>query len=678
MAKKRDEGHEETEKVLADIEKEISKEYAQAEKEISEKLDDYLRRFEVKDKIKYNAWQDGKITEAEYKQWRLGQVAVGERWQEMKDSLAQDFTNTAEIGKSITDGHMPEVYAINHNYGTYQVEQTAHVDTSYTLYDRQSVEHLFKGEGKLYHDYGIKTGIAIAEGKHQAWDRNQIQSVMTQALLQGESIGKIATRLSKTVGDSDRKACIRNARTMTTGVQNAGRVDSYKRAESMGIELEQEWLATLDSRTRHEHRMLDGQRVKVGEKFKVDGYELAFPADPEGEAFLVYNCRCTLVPALKGFNVDSSDTSLRHTDYMNEQTYDEWKESHYIISDPITKQDDIAETMQRAYGREYAELAGGKYTPLSMQEDSIKNYEQAKNKYEAQAEKLEKLQTEADKLLDEYTEAIGTAIEKELEEKYNSKYDEIESLKQIMKDLKAEVSGKEAIAVRTVEKNLANLTGMSLDNVSMTGMPYESAKVVYDSYKTVLNKYPELKNNIMRFSYDVNKTGAYASSETLQGGITAGEIFGNFGELVQKYADDVAQKYHPIGTDYTSIIVHELGHALDGYMTKSSMMGGTINQYGVIRSSYEVKKQVMAGLGWDANYLQNLRESYIKQGFTHREIFDKIKEDEKIFITEHVSEYAADNENEFFAECFAEYMKSNSPREAAQLFGSIINRALGR
>lgn len=357
MAKKRDEGHEETEKVLADIEKEISKEYAQAEKEISEKLDDYLRRFEVKDKIKYNAWQEGKITEAEYKQWRLGQVAVGERWQEMKDSLAQDFTNAAEIGKSITDGHMPEVYAINHNYGTYQVEQTAHVDTSYTLYDRQSVEHLFKGEGKLYHDYGIKTGIAIAEGKQKAWDRKQIQSVMTQALLQGESIGKIATRLSKTVGDSDRKACIRNARTMTTGVQNAGRVDSYKRAESMGIELEQEWLATLDSRTRHEHRMLDGQRVKVGEKFKVDGYELAFPADPEGEAFLVYNCRCTLVPALKGFNVDSSDTSLRHTDYMNEQTYDEWKESHYIISDPITKQDDIADIMKEGYNQEYRWLS---------------------------------------------------------------------------------------------------------------------------------------------------------------------------------------------------------------------------------------------------------------------------------------------------------------------------------
>ena len=371
MPKRRDTGHEETEIVLADIEKQITREYAQAEKEIAEKLDDYLRRFQIKDDIKRQAWIDGKITEKEYEQWRYGQIAIGKRWEEMKNSLAEDYTHAAEIAKSITDGHMPEVYAINHNYGTYQVEKVSHVDTSYTLYDRQSVERLFRGKGKLYHDYGIKTGIAIAEGKQMAWDRKQIQSVMTQSLLQGESIGKIATRLSKTVGDSDRKACIRNARTMTTGVQNAGRVDSYKRAEGMGIKLEQEWLATLDSRTRHEHRMLDGQRVKVGEKFKVDGYELAFPADPEGEAFLVYNCRCTLVPALEGFAPEASDLSLRHTDYMNEQSYEEWKESHYIISDSITKQDDIAEMMKQGYNNEYRYLAG--------QPQAIEYYRKAKD-----------------------------------------------------------------------------------------------------------------------------------------------------------------------------------------------------------------------------------------------------------------------------------------------------------
>lgn len=355
--KKKDEGHDETEAVLSELEKEINAEYAKAEEEVQAKLDDYLERFQIKDQLKKQAVENGQITQAEYEQWRVGQIAVGERWEEMKDTIATDLTNTAEIAKSISYGHMPEVYAINHNYGTFQVEKASLVDTSYTLYDSQSVERLFKG-GKFYHSPGKLVSNAIDTGKQKAWDKRQVQSVMTQALLQGESIGKIATRLAKTVGDSDRKACIRNARTMTTGVENAGRTDSYKRAEKMGIKLKQEWLATLDSRTRHEHRMLDGQRVAVGEKFKIDGYELEYPGDPSGEPSLIYNCRCTLVPVLDGFEADSKDLSLRHNDNLKEETYDEWKESKEVISHPITKQDSIADTMKNKYNNEYREYAG--------------------------------------------------------------------------------------------------------------------------------------------------------------------------------------------------------------------------------------------------------------------------------------------------------------------------------
>lgn len=379
---RKDEGHEETEKILKELESRISKEYAKAEKEIAEKLDDYLRRFAIKDEIKRKALEEGKITEAEYKQWLIGQVAIGQRWQEMLNTIAEDFTNTAQIAKSITNGYMPEVYAINHNYGTYQVEQASKVDTSYTLYDRHTVQRLFDDDATFYKKAGRRITAEINEGKQMAWDKKQVQSVMLQGILQGESIGKIATRLARTVGDSDRKAAIRNARTITTGIQNAGRVDSYKRAENMGIQMEQMWLATLDDRTRHEHRLLDGQKVPVGEKFEVDGYEIAYPGDPEAEAFLVYNCRCTLTAALKGFSPDASDLSLRNTNHMSEESYDEWKENHPSYSDPITKQDDIEEAMKREYGREYAELAGTKYVPPSQDDDSYYFEEKSQEKPE--------------------------------------------------------------------------------------------------------------------------------------------------------------------------------------------------------------------------------------------------------------------------------------------------------
>ena len=387
MPKRRDEGHEETEAVLRDLEKRISKEYSQAEKEIQSKLDDYMKRFKTKDRIKRQAVEDGKITDSDYRKWLTGQIAMGKRWEEMKDTIATDLTNASKIAKSITAGYMPDVYAINHNYGTFQVESDGKVDTSYTLYNRDTAERMFK-ETDFYKKPGKKIQKAINEGKQMAWDKKQIQSVMFQGIVQGESVGDIATRISKATCDSDRKAAIRNARTITTGIENVGRTDAYKRAEGMGVDVKQQWLATLDFRTRHEHRELDGQVVALGEKFEVEGEQIEYPGDPSAADFLVYNCRCTLVPVVGGFERDSS---LRHDEHLGDMSYEEWKESKEVYSDPITKQDDIAETMRNSYIQDYKYLVG--------QNPNIPNSED----YEPQKE-TEKEPTMPDKVRDGFDE----------------------------------------------------------------------------------------------------------------------------------------------------------------------------------------------------------------------------------------------------------------------------------
>jgi hypothetical protein len=112
---------------------------------------------------------------------------------------------------------------------------------------------------------------------------------------------------------------------MTTSAQNGGRIDSYKRAESMGIKILQQWMATLDSRTRHEHRQLDGQKRKVGEPFEVEGEKIFFPGDPAAEPYLTYNCRCTLVGEVEGVDYNLSDKSQRDNK-LGDMTYEEWKE----------------------------------------------------------------------------------------------------------------------------------------------------------------------------------------------------------------------------------------------------------------------------------------------------------------------------------------------------------------
>lgn len=308
-------GHQETEQVLRRTERELKRIYLQAQTEAQQKLEDHFRKYEIKDRIKREALRKGEITEAEYAYWRKGQICIGQRWHDMVDTLTQDYVNADKIAMSTIYGHMPEAYAINHNYATFQVEQGSHIDTSYTLYDRSTVERLVRDNPELL----PKPRVDIPKDKR--WNRAHIRDAITQGIVQGEDLRKVAHRLQK-VTDMDYRAALRNARTSVTGAQNAGRVEAYHRAEKMGIELEQEWLATLDGRTRHSHRQMDGKRVKIGEKFD-NG--CMYPGDPSGPPEEVYNCRCTLVPVVKG--IDQSDAP--RNDKLGGMSYEEWKNEHY-------------------------------------------------------------------------------------------------------------------------------------------------------------------------------------------------------------------------------------------------------------------------------------------------------------------------------------------------------------
>lgn len=340
------------------MEKEVASVYTQAQKELSEKLDDYLKRFETKDAIWQKNVADGKRTLEEYQQWKQGQMLAGYRWQAMRDQIAEDLHESNALARSIVMSYRPEAYAINHNFATYQIEKAAKVNTGYTLYSRETVEKILRDQPELLPPPGKSMqkklrDYKMATGKDISWQKGQLQSVMTQAVLQGESIPNISKRIANTLGEMNHKSTIRYARTAITGAQNAGRMDAYKRASDMGIGVKQQWVATIDFRTRHEHRMLDQQIVELGEPFEVDGYKIMFPADPTAEPEMIWNCRCTTIAVVEGL---SHDFSGRSDEAIQDMSYDDWKESRYEESDSITKQEEIADIMKQRY---IDELYGG-------------------------------------------------------------------------------------------------------------------------------------------------------------------------------------------------------------------------------------------------------------------------------------------------------------------------------
>lgn len=350
--KKSDPAHIATDEEIAKIEKLITKEYKKAHKEVSKKCEDYFAKFAAKD-AKWQEWvAQGTKTQKEYKEWRQGQMLVGKKWEDLRDTLAQDYTNAAQITMSITKGFAPEVYAINHNYATFEVEKKSLIDTSYTLYSKETVEYMYKGKPKLYHTYGKAVAKEIKEGKQYAWDRRRITSVLTQAVLQGKSIPNITKSLEQ-VTAGDHKAAIRNARTMMTGVQNAGRIDAMERAVDKGIPVQKQWLATLDMRTRHWHKALDGVIVDYDKPFHNEFGDIMFPGDPDADGSNLYNCRCTLLPAIKGYALDVTDSSVRPNDKLGKMTYEEWLAEKKSISNPITLPEEKAATIKGAWWKKY-------------------------------------------------------------------------------------------------------------------------------------------------------------------------------------------------------------------------------------------------------------------------------------------------------------------------------------
>lgn len=320
-----DPAHKATEQELKRLERELAKEYKKAHKEVTAKLDAYLERFATKDATWQKWVADGVKTQKEYQEWKIGQVLISKRWGDLRDSIATDYANTAKIAQNIIKGEAPNVYAINHNYATFEVENSTGLDTSYSLYNKESVERMYRDNPKIYHNYGKAVEKDIKLGKQKAWDKRRVQSVITQGIIQGESIPNLSKRLLD-VTEGDYKAAVRNARTMMTGIQNAGRIDAYDRANSLGIPVRKQWLATLSVRTRHWHRQLDGAIAPNDEPFENDYGKIMFPGDPDADPANVYNCRCTLIAAIEGFELDVTDPSVRPQDGLKGMSYDEWLE----------------------------------------------------------------------------------------------------------------------------------------------------------------------------------------------------------------------------------------------------------------------------------------------------------------------------------------------------------------
>ena len=126
-----------------------------------------------------------------------------------------------------------------------------------------------------------------------------INEIIATGINDGKAIREITTDLQKLIKSRRwyRWQSLRIARTETTAAANFSAVTSSRVS---GIEMEKEWISSLDARTRRppdshfDHYEMNGVKVPLDKNFDVSNEKLLFPGDPKGSAGNVINCRCTV------------------------------------------------------------------------------------------------------------------------------------------------------------------------------------------------------------------------------------------------------------------------------------------------------------------------------------------------------------------------------------------------
>ena len=293
--------------------------YGTARREMTEQLTEFLTKYKQLDDYKRAQLEAGKITESDYRTWLRNQVFQSELMHQKLDNITQTCTTAQQTAYKLARDEQYDIFALGANWAFYELEQAAGVAFNLTLYNTEAVKRLLAENPKLVPNKRIKSE------SNKTYDARVFNRYVMQGIIQGKSVHDIATQAVKGMADTEVHWAMNNAITALTGAQNAGTLQQIRNAKARGIPVEKQWNSTLDYKTRNMHRLLDQQSVDPDEPFKVQGYELQYPGDPNGAPEMVYRCRCTLTANLLKYprkNTQRGDNISKET--VPEMTYTEW------------------------------------------------------------------------------------------------------------------------------------------------------------------------------------------------------------------------------------------------------------------------------------------------------------------------------------------------------------------
>ncbi|WP_339063573.1 polymorphic toxin type 50 domain-containing protein [Tepidibacillus marianensis] len=270
-------------------------------------------------------------------------------------------------------------------YGTwYALEGAENIVVDFSILDEKYINELVHKpvDGKRFSQRLYRNTTKLAE-------------IVTSELRKGAVHGDGYKKVSKRVSDNTEaiyKRALRIARTEGGRVQSTTKQKAYEEAKDKGIDIQKRWLATLDKKTRHSHKELDGQTIAVDDQFSFMGYKADGPR-LFGRASLDINCRCTTIPVVNGISPEFRKNN-ENKEIIKYKNYNEWKKDRIEkIGDERwdieKKKTQRKSSDEQQYGT-YLSVLGEKNMPKSLDEfqelkySNSKEYEALKLKYNDQ------------------------------------------------------------------------------------------------------------------------------------------------------------------------------------------------------------------------------------------------------------------------------------------------------
>lgn len=298
----------------------VEKVYRQAYRDVTNKAAEFDRRH-LERAAKYSRMvAAGKMSKDDYAAWLRGQVFQSEQWKARQRQIDEILRNADTTARRMINEGRYDVFAQNANYMGYALEHDGGVNTGFALYDDNAVRRLIEDNPDILPPRKIP-----GKDKSYKWYNRQVNSAITQGIIQGEDIRQIAKRIGKLTGEANCSAMLRNARTAYTGAQNAGRIEGLHQAQRLGIKVKKQWLAILDDRTRDSHADLDGKTAEVDEPFKSPLGNIMYPGDQSAVPANVWNCRCTLTYVYPEYPSEMTRRDALTGEVVGNMSYKEWE-----------------------------------------------------------------------------------------------------------------------------------------------------------------------------------------------------------------------------------------------------------------------------------------------------------------------------------------------------------------